>query len=217
MKQIVVFDTGTGGKIFADHFRQEIPGVKITEVIDSINAPYGSKKPAQILTLTESALRPYLNDPLLPIIVLACNTATALTLSNLRSKYPNQIFVGTEPAVKPAAQLTRNGKVLILATPAALRSPHYQNLKSKYAKKLTLYEPNCTDWAAKIDAGTLTDQDISATLSPYQAYSPDVIILACTHYLAIPTQAFTNIFPDISIYSPLPSVTNRIKSLLRQL
>jgi glutamate racemase len=220
MTQIIIFDTGTGGKIFANHFRQEIPNVKITEVIDSTNAPYGDKTPTQILTLTEQALRPYLqglslqNNPRENLIVLACNTATAYALSYLRAKYPDQTFIGTEPALKPAIKLSQNGKILVLATPATLNSPRYQNLKSKYTTKIKIYEPNCANWAKQIDHHALTPKDISATLSPYQSYLPDTIILACTHYLAIPTQTFTDIFPNAKIYSPLPAVTNRVKALL---
>jgi len=214
MNKIIVFDTGTGGKIFADHFRKELTNTEIIEVIDSANAPYGSRTPSEILTLTEQTLKPYIN--ISALIVIACNTATAYTLSYLRTKYPDQLFVGTEPAVKPAMKLTKNGKALILATPATVNSAHYQNLKSKYAKHITLYEPNCTDWAKKIDDKTLTKNDIVVTLAPYQSYSPDAIILACTHYLAIPPQTFTDLFPNAIVYSPLPAITDHIKSLLPQ-
>ena len=214
MNKIIVFDTGTGGKIFAEYFRQEIQGAEIIEVIDSANAPYGSRTPSEILTLTEQTLKPYINTSAL--IAIACNTATAYALSYLRTKYPDQLFVGAEPAVKPAVRLTKNGKALILATPATVNSAHYQNLKTKHAKHVTLYEPNCADWAQKIDDGTLTKGDIIATLDPYRPFSPDTIILACTHYLAISPRTFTDIFPNARIYSPLPAVTDHIKSLLPQ-
>jgi glutamate racemase len=215
MTQIVVFDTGAGGRIFAEHFRQEIPNVKIKEVIDSINAPYGSRTSSEILTLTENALKPFINSA--DIIVIACNTSTSNTITHLRTKYPNQIFVGTEPAIKPAAKLTKTGRILVLATPATLASARYKNLKNQYAQQLSIYEPNCKDWAKKIDTNTLTPAIISATLKPYQSYSPDVILLACTHYLSIPHHVFENIFPNIKIYSPLPAITDYVKSLLPQL
>jgi len=214
MTHIIVFDTGTGGKIFADHFRYELPAnAKIIEIIDRINSPYGSKSPSQILTLTENAIKPYLDQPN-NIIVLACNTATSYALSYLRTKYPNQTFIGTEPAIKPASQFTKTGGILILATPATLKSAYYQNLKAKFAPNIRVYEPNCANWATQIDTNKLTPQIIDATLTHYKSYSLDAIVLACTHFLAIPPSHLTDIFPKATIYSPLPAITDHLKALL---
>jgi len=215
MTQIIVFDTGTGGKIFADHFRQEIPGIKIIEVIDSANAPYGSKTQAEIITLTEQVLAPYLDNPE-NFIILACNTATACAIEHLRTKYPLQRFIGTEPGIKPATQLTKNSRIISLATPATIHSRRYQDSKANFASHVTIYEPDCSNWGQLIDHGALTPEIISATLAPYQQHHPDTIVLGCTHYLAIPPQIFTNLFPGTTIYSPLPAVTTFIKSLLPQ-
>ena len=216
MTKIIVFDTGIGGKIFANHFRQEIPDAQITEIIDSANAPYGSKTPEQIISLTEQALMPCLNDPE-NLIVIACNTATACAIEHLRAHYPTQTFVGTEPGIKPAANLTKNGQIISLATPATIHSRRYQDLKTKFAPHITIYEPNCRDWATLIDHNALTPEIIFATLSPYQKFQPDTIILGCTHFLAIPPQILTDIFPGATIYSPLPAITKQVKALLQPL
>jgi len=214
MKQIVVFDTGTGGRIFAEHFRKTLENVEVVEVIDATNAPYGNKTADEIARLTREALRDYLGTDAL--IVLACNTATAYAIDGLRASYPEQDFVGVEPAIKPAMKLTKNGKIVVLATPLTLKSTRYSELLDDASDNLEIFTPNCAGWARKIDAGELSEQDVVNALSPFRAENPDVIVIGCTHYLAIPESIFGRIFPGVSVYSPLESVAARVKALLRQ-
>jgi len=214
MKQIVVFDTGAGGRIFAEYFRKTLGNVEVIEVIDAANAPYGNKTASEIARLTSEALRDYLGTDAL--IVLACNTATAYAIDGLRASYPEQDFVGVEPAIKSAMKLTKNGKILVLATPATLKSARYSELLGSAADGLEIFTPNCAGWARKIDAVELSEQDVVDALSSFRAEDPDAIVIGCTHYLAIPKSIFERIFPGATIYSPLESVAARVKSLLRQ-
>jgi glutamate racemase len=211
MKRLIIFDTGTGGKIFAAHLRAALPSLKIIEVIDEKHSPYGEKSPEEITNLTEKALTPYLNNPK-NLIFLACNTATAYALEPLRKKYPEMTFIGTEPMLRPAATATKTHIILVLATPVTLKSPRYKALKSNYAANETILEPDCSLWAAAIDAETFDTSLLTQTLS--LSAHPDVIVLACTHYLKIAPE-IAKLFPAAKILSPLVPITNRIKVLLR--
>jgi len=213
--KIVVFDSGTGGRLFAEFLHQELPHTQITPVIDSENAPYGSKKPATICNLVESALNPHINQS--DTIVIACNTATANAIEYLRDKYPNQFFVSFEPAVKPAGEQTKTKNVMVLATNATFKAPRYQRLRNKYcnSRGVTVYEPDCRKWAKLIDTNTISDTDIEKVLKPYLNQDIDFIALACTHYVAIQDRIQNIVGPNVTVFNPFAAVASYIKSQLR--
>ena len=99
MKRVGVFDSGIGGVVFAKALKKQCPDIKVSVVRDDKNMPYGTKTPKAIQRLTEFAIQPLIGCD---VIVIACNTATAYALDYLRNKYPEQVFVGFEPALKVA-------------------------------------------------------------------------------------------------------------------
>lgn len=212
--KIVVFDTGTGGKLFAKYLQAEIPAAEVITVIDTENSPYGNKKSETIRDLVEKALEPYINK--VAIIALACNTATANAVEYLREKYPQQFFVGFEPAVKPAGEQSQTRKVMVLATNATLKSTRYQRLRNKYCvnRGVTVYEPDCRKWAKQIDAGKLTEQDIRKTLKKYLSEDIDFVALACTHYNKVADQIQKVVGDQVTVYDPFPAIVSYIKSQL---
>ena len=126
--RIGVFDSGIGGKAIAESLRVSFPQSKITVVNDSKNVPYGDKPNDEIIKLTDLAVQPLLQSRC-DVIVIACNTATAIAIDELRRCHPSQLFIGLEPMVKPATRLTKSNKVAVCATPITLRSDEYAKLK----------------------------------------------------------------------------------------
>lgn len=213
---IIVFDTGTGGYIFADHLKKELPNTNITTVIVGDDIYLGDKTPAEIQAITESTLAPYLSDSH-NLIFLACNTATAYAIDYLREAYPEMTFVGTEPMLKPASEITNpdGSTIVVLATPATEKSPRYLQLKADYLKNFDVIEPSCSSWAKLIDQHALSDNLIKDVLAHYISTPPNTIVLACTHYIKLkPT--LHKMFPNATILSPLEPITNHIKELLAQ-
>jgi glutamate racemase len=90
-----IFDSGIGGEAVAASLRVTFPDAKILTANDRSNVPYGDKTPDQVISLTDAAILPLLKAPC-DVIVLACNTATALAIETLRSRYPNQKFIGID-------------------------------------------------------------------------------------------------------------------------
>ena len=115
--KIGVFDSGIGGEAVAAALRHTFPEAVVTTVNDHNNVPYGSKSPEEIIRLTDTALQPLREDNC-DVIVLACNTATAVAIETLRSRYPSQFFIGIEPMVKTAASITKTDEIAVCATPA---------------------------------------------------------------------------------------------------
>ncbi|MFV0484854.1 MAG: glutamate racemase [Candidatus Saccharimonadales bacterium] len=208
--KFVVFDTGTGGKLFAKELRGAFPQQEVVEVIDTANSPYGNKSAEEIRELTEGALRGFLQGTEAVVIILACNTATAVCADYLRTKYPHRIIVGFEPMLKPAADLTKTGKVIVLATEATKRSERYSRLRQEYGGGMDIYEPDCNGWAAKIDAGTMQAEDARGALVPYLELGADVIVLACTHYVAL-EEAIRGFAVNAMVIDPFDAVIEHIK------
>ncbi|HET8689815.1 MAG TPA: aspartate/glutamate racemase family protein [Candidatus Saccharimonadales bacterium] len=206
---IGVFDSGLGGQMVAERLKPLLPNHDFNVINDQANLPYGDKSAAEIIRLTEAAIQPLLET--CPIIVLACNTATAAAIDYLRRKYPQNKFVGFEPMIKPAAALTVSGRVVILATAATRHSDRYQKLLGAYGENIELVEPDTTDWARLIEIGRADDINLSATQAAAES-GADVVALACTHYLALEDR-LRHLLPDVEIVEPTAAVATQIKRL----
>ena len=216
MKQVCkigVFDSGKGGEIVGQAIKKALPKAEIIVVDDVANLPYGSKTAEQVSKLTDAAIQPLLQAKC-HLIVIACNTATALAIKNLRAKYSTQKFVGFEPMIKPAASLTKTGIIGICATPATIKSDNYQRLKQLYATGITVIEPDCSDWASLIQNQQITTADIKLVTDELCSQRADAIALACTHYHLIKEQIQELVGPNVQVIEPTVSVIKRIKNLL---
>ena len=206
--KIGVFDSGRGGKYVADRLTEIFPNDQITYVNDHAHVPYGSRTPDEIRRLTEAAIQPLLqakNDA----IVLACNTATTNAIAYLREVYPETLFVGIEPMVKPAARLTETGVIAVCATPATLTSSNYARLKSLHAKDIEVIEPDCATWAETIELGLSDTIDVAGTIAEVRSKNADVIVLGCTHYHYLKKQ-FLEAAPDMRILEPTDAIAGHI-------
>lgn len=208
-----VFDSGIGGEAVAAELQATFPDAEIITVNDRAHVPYGDKQPDEIITLTDHAIQP-LVDTRCDIIILACNTATAVAIETLRAKYPDQKFIGIEPMIKTASELTKSKIITVCATPATLSSARYAELVEKYAGHLEILEPDCSEWAYLIENNLINKQHIEQTITDAIKRGSDVIVLGCTHYHWI-----KNIIIDIAsdksiVIEPSEAIASRVKTLL---
>lgn len=211
--KIGVFDSGIGGEAVARDFRVGLPDASILTVSDQANLPYGSKTPQHIKQLVDNAIQPLLHAEC-DVIVIACNTATTIALTELRERYPGQKFIGIEPMVRTASSLTKTGVVCICATPATLASQRYRDLKNMYGQDITFVEPDCGDWAQMIENDTVNEQVISTRINQSIDTGADVIVLGCTHYHWV-LELIEQIAADRAvILEPTDAIVSRIKQLI---
>ena len=208
-----VFDSGIGGKAVAEFLQRQFPAADVIRVDDHRHVPYGDKPLDTVRTLTDAAIQPLLSAGC-DIIVLACNTATAASIEFLRAKYPNQKFIGLEPMIKPASEQTKTGVIAICATPATLSSERYGNLKRTYGNRLTILEPDCSEWARLIEDSRINEAQIRRTIEDLLARRADVIVLGCTHYHWIRALIEDVVADRDTILDPSLAITARIKQLL---
>ena len=175
--RIGVFDSGIGGTAVASSLQMAFPNATVIVKDDRSNVPYGTKGPADIIRLTDAAIQPLVHGEC-DVIVIACNTATAVAIETLRTRYPMQKFIGLEPMVKPAPSMSKTGVIAVCATPATLASQRYQRAKELYAADVAIFEPDCSQWAELIENNEMNRLYIDAVAKECLDQNADVVILA---------------------------------------
>lgn len=208
-----VFDSGVGGEAVAQALKLQFPDASIITVNDTPNVPYGSKSADVVLELTDAAIQPLL-DGTFDVIVLACNTATATAIETLRAKYPDQKFIGIEPMIKTAAELTKASTIAVFATPATLASDRYLALLGKYGAHLDVIEPDCSQWAYWIENNQINSERIAAVINDVRRRGADVIVLGCTHYHWIKQLISEIAGSSVTVIEPSEAIGRRVKALL---
>lgn len=196
-----------------------MPSEAMLYFADQAHIPYGPRPAAEILSFTAEITR-YLLQGGAKLIVVACNTATAAALDDLRAIFPDVPFVGMEPAVKPAALATRSGKVGVLATPSTLNSHRYAGLMSRFAGGIRVYEDPCAGLVQLIEAGALAAPEtrdlLRGVVEPMLADGVDTLVLGCTHYPFIRPLLEEIAGGDVTIIDPAPAVARHTRFVLQQ-
>ena len=182
---IAVFDSGVGGISVLRHLVRILPGERFVYYGDSANAPYGSRSTQEVRALTLAAVDKLLAEYPLKALVIACNTATAAAVNDVRAAHPELIVVGIEPALKVAADHFPGGRVGVLATEVTLREEKFDTLLHRFDENVTISKipaPGLVELVehGKVDAPE-TEALLRKVLGPYLG-KLDAVVLGCTHY-----------------------------------
>lgn len=216
---IGIFDSGVGGLSVLRAIRTLLPHEHVLYLADQAHIPYGPRQKAEIRDFA-FGITAFLLAQGAKLIVVACNTASAAALHDLRARFPQVPFVGMEPAVKPAAALTQTGRVGVLATPTTFAGDLYAALVDRFAQGIEIYKDTCPGLVEKIEQGELdspaTRVILEKALTPMLAENVDTIVLGCTHYpFVIPLiEAITG--PDVRTIDPAPAIARQSARLLDQ-
>lgn len=181
---IAVFDSGVGGISVLRQLRQEMPNERFLYFGDSVNAPYGTRPTDQIRELTLAAAQMLMAREVKALVV-ACNTATAAAIEALRSRYPEDIIIGIEPALKTAADRFPGGNVGVMATPATLREEKFARLLQRYEHQCRVVKLPAAGLVELVESGRANSPETETLLRPLlQPYGGklDAVVLGCTHY-----------------------------------
>ena len=212
-----MFDSGVGGLSVLRALRQELPYENVIYLADQAHIPYGPKSKEKIRGFAFEITR-FLLDQDSKLIVVACNTASAAALHALREEFPSIAFVGMEPAVKPAAESTRTGKVGVLATPTTFSGDLYASVVERFAQHVTIYKSTCPGLVEEIESGNLetpkTRRILEEALAPMLAEGIDTVVMGCTHYpFVIPLiEEITG--PGVRTIDPAPAIARQAHRLL---
>ena len=182
---IAVFDSGVGGVSVLRELRALMPGERFYYFGDSRNAPYGKKTTEQVRALTLAAGRKLLVEQDCKALVVACNTATAAAITDLREAYPDRIIVGIEPALKLACDRHPGGTVGIMATDVTLREKKLAALMERVKRDCTVLRVHAPGAVELVEAGKCeTDEAVALMERLLGEYigNLDALVLGCAHY-----------------------------------
>ena len=183
--QIAVFDSGVGGISVLRQLVKLLPGERFLYFGDSANAPYGTRPTQQVRELTFAAVEALYTRYPIKALVLACNTATAAAVKELRQAYPDRIIIGIEPAVKLAADHFPGGRVGVMATQVTLREEKFDTLLHRWDSCCALAKIPAPGLVELVEAGKGGSPEAEALLRPIlEPYigKLDALVLGCTHY-----------------------------------
>ncbi|MEQ9862942.1 glutamate racemase [Pectobacterium cacticida] len=184
---ILVFDSGVGGLSVYDEIRKLLPDLHYIYAFDNEAFPYGEKSQQFIIERVVEIVNTIQRRHQLALAVIACNTASTISLPALRERFTFPV-VGVVPAVKPAAKLTRNGIVGLLATRATVQRPYTHELIARFATDcqiLSLGSSELVELAeAKLQGETVSISELQKILRPWLRLPepPDTVVLGCTHF-----------------------------------
>src|SRR5690242_13207995 len=211
---IGIFDSGVGGISVLRAIREQLPEESVIYFGDQGHIPYGPRPMEQIRNFSE-AITSFLLERNAKIIVVACNTASAAALNYLRQKFPGVQFVGMEPAVKPAAEHTRTGKVGVLATPATFQGALYASVVERFANGVELFQNTCPGLVQLIEQGNLSGEEprkiLEEALLPMLQKNIDTVVLGCTHYPFVIPLIEKIVGEKARVIDPAPSVAKQIR------
>lgn len=197
-RPIGVFDSGIGGLSVLQALQAQLPHEHFVYLADNAHAPYGEKSDLYVRQRTLAIAQHLIAQHAIKALVVACNTATAAAIHELRLQHPHLPVIGVEPALKPAAQITRTGRVGVMATRGTVESEKFARLLASLQGQARFDVCACNGLALAIEQTTQASQEALATAEVnrlLQAYTQsmgpfgqgsgeiDTLVLGCTHYV----------------------------------
>lgn len=186
---------------------------------DQAHVPYG-QRPLEEVRQFAFGITEYLLSKHAKMIIVACNTASAAALKELRQIYPHLAFVGMEPAVKPAAEWTRSGAVGVLATPATFQGALYASVIERFAQGVTIYQHTCPGLVQQIEQGDFSGAQsrkiLQEALLPMLKSNIDTVVLGCTHYPFVIPLIQEIVGENVRVIDPATAVARQTYRLLEK-
>lgn len=227
-RPIGVFDSGIGGLSVLQALQKELPHERFVYLADNAHAPYGEKSEAFIRQRTHAIAEYLLAQHQVKALVVACNTATAAAIHELRERHPALPVVGVEPALKPALALSHTRRIGVMATRGTVTSDKFARLLASVQNEAHFEVQACNGLALAIEHSTLPDRAVAAQaqiLHLLKTYTQamgrfgaatdeiDTLVLGCTHYVFVENDLRTLLGPDVQLVStgePVARQTHRL-------
>ena len=218
---ILFLDSGVGGLSVLEPTRVLLPTAPMVYVADSAGYPYGQRSEAEIASRVPALLGRLVERFRPRLAVIACNTASTIALEHVRSALDLPV-VGTVPAIKSAADMSKSRVIGVLGTEATVRQPYVDDLAAKYAADCMLIRhgsPELVDLAeAKLAGESVSAEAVKSAVQPmFDAVGGDridTIVLACTHF-ALLEEELRAAYPDVGYVHGGAGIARRIAYLTR--
>jgi glutamate racemase len=213
---IGIFDSGLGGLSVLREVRNLLPTEDLIYVADSAYCPYGNRSPEEILS-RGLAITGELVARGAKMIIVACNTASSVAIDELRAGCAVPI-VGLEPAVKPAARRSRNGRVAVLATPRTVSGQRLADLIERHANGADVQLVPAPGWVELVErghtSGPAVERAVLPLIRPLIAAGIDTLVLGCTHYPFLRPAIELAAGPGVQIIDSGEAIARRTRDVL---
>lgn len=216
---IGVFDSGIGGLSVLTQIRRLLPAESLLYVADTGHLPYGDKPPGYVAGRSLKIAR-FLAEQGAKAIVVACNTATAAAVAELRRQLPLPV-IGVEPGVKPAIGYSRSGAIGVLATAGTLGSEKFRQLIALHGRPGRVIVQPCRGWVEQVEVGALDSREtrdlVAAAVTPLLHAGVDSLVLGCTHYPYLVPLIRELAGPGVAIVDTGPAIARELQRRLQGL
>jgi glutamate racemase len=211
---IGVFDSGVGGLSVLVEIRRLLPSADLLYFADQGRAPYGVRSLEEVAALAGDVTC-WLLERDADVITIACNTASAAALHQLRARHPGVPFVGMEPAVKPAALGTTSGIIGVLATAATFQGELFASVVQRHASGARVLTRACPAWVELVEKGKIdgpeTRTQVEDCLTRLLADGADTLVLGCTHFSFLVPVIEDIVGPGVAVVDPAPAVARQVE------
>lgn len=219
MTPIGVFDSGVGGLTVVREIMRQTPSERIVYFGDTARVPYGSKSKNTVLRYSRQIIR-FLRTQNVKAIVVACNTASALALPEIRKELDIPILGVVKPGAKVAAEVTKKKKVGIIGTEATVNSAIYTHTIQSVQPDIQVIGKACPLLVPLVEEGWLkdpvTEQVAARYLGTFQQLDIDTLILGCTHYPLLRSLVGKLMGPEVQLVNPAYETASALKQLLEE-
>lgn len=216
---IGVFDSGVGGLTVAREIMRQIPKERITYFGDTARVPYGTKSKDTIIRYSRQIIR-FLKTRGVKAIVVACNTASAFALEELRPEVDIPIIGVVKPGAKVAAEATRNGKIGVIGTEGTIGSGIYPRFIQEIRPDVTVLGKACPLFVSLVEEGWWKDEITTMVARRYleelKASGIDTLILGCTHYPLLRSTVAEIMGEDVTLVNPAYETAVSLRNLLEE-
>lgn len=218
-RPIGIFDSGLGGLTILKTLSRALPQEKLIYFGDTMNVPYGSKSKTAVTRFSLDIAR-FLEKQGVKLIIVACNTASALALPELQKQIHVPVIGVIEPGALKAVQCTRNGRVAVLATEATVQSRAYPHAVNRLDKRICTFQQACPLFVPMIEEGWIHPIAGKALIADYlqtvQKHKADTVILGCTHYPVIKHKLSAYLGRQIQLVDSAEVLAEEVKTRLTQ-
>ena len=218
-RAIGFFDSGVGGLSVWRAVVKLLPCESTDYISDAANCPYGGRPPEEIRAFARRHVRTLLARGA-KMVVVACNTATAAAVDDLRETWPDVPFIGLEPAVKPAACLSKTHVVGVLATKGTFQGRLYRETSARFAVGARVVTCTAEEFVPLVERGELdgpaTEAVVSARIAPLLEAGADPIVLGCTHFPFLRPVIERVVAGRAAVIDPSAAVARQVRRILSE-
>ncbi|MBO2533854.1 glutamate racemase [Planifilum fulgidum] len=216
---IGILDSGVGGLTVVKEVLRQLRGERIIYFGDTSRCPYGPRPKDEVIRFTLEIVR-FLERFPLKALVIACNTATAVAIDEVRRRTPIPVLGVIEPGARAAIQSTRKGRIGVIGTQGTVRSGAYERALKRMNPRLFVVSHACPALVPLVESDLGRTEEarrvVASSLAPLQVHRVDTLILGCTHYPLIADLIGEVMGKDVQLISSAEETARELKILLQR-